>query len=86
MESSSEKGLYPLLQWTAVAAAVSYLPVQIVNVVFIGVPGEENEWVLVDAGMPRSADKIEEEAERLFGSNNPPKTVMTHGISTMWVR
>src|SRR5207248_2917681 len=41
---------------------------------------EGNEWVLIDAGMPRSADNIITEAEECFGKNNPPKAIiLTHG-------
>jgi glyoxylase-like metal-dependent hydrolase (beta-lactamase superfamily II) len=55
------------------------LTVQIVNVAFIGNP-EREDWVLVDAGMPNSADQIIEAAEERFGINNPPKAIiLTHG-------
>ncbi|RHW42084.1 MBL fold metallo-hydrolase [Neobacillus notoginsengisoli] len=57
-----------------------YFPFQIVNVVFYGQPGEGNDWVLIDAGMPRSGDNIIKEAEERFGKNNPPKAlILTHG-------
>lgn len=50
---------------------------QIVNVAFIGVP---NDWVLVDAGMPASADKLVEVAEDIFGEAAIPKAIiLTHG-------
>ncbi|MCM3711003.1 MBL fold metallo-hydrolase [Sporosarcina luteola] len=53
--------------------------IQIVNVVFYGFAGEGNDWVLIDAGMPKSAEKIKEEAEKRFGKNNPPKAIiLTH--------
>jgi len=55
------------------------LTVQIVNVAFIGDP-EGGNWVLVDAGMPNSADEIIRATEERFGVNNPPKAiVLTHG-------
>jgi len=39
-----------------------------------------DEWVLVDAGLQGSAQKVKDMAEDLFGSNNPPKAiVLTHG-------
>ncbi|TFE23464.1 MBL fold metallo-hydrolase [Cohnella luojiensis] len=58
---------------------IQSLTVQIVNVYFVGVPGEEN-WVLVDAGMPGSAESIINAAERRFGQKNSPKAiVLTHG-------
>jgi glyoxylase-like metal-dependent hydrolase (beta-lactamase superfamily II) len=57
-----------------------YLNIQIVNVCFFGQPGDQNDWVLIDAGMPRSAEKLIQEAEKLFGKNNPPKAIiLTHG-------
>jgi len=53
--------------------------VQIVNVIFAGQPGR-NEWVLVDAGMPNSADDIIDAAEERFGSGcRPQGIVLTHG-------
>ncbi len=39
-----------------------------------------DEWVLVDAGLPKSAGRIIKMAEALFGVNKPPKAiVLTHG-------
>jgi glyoxylase-like metal-dependent hydrolase (beta-lactamase superfamily II) len=56
------------------------LKILFVNVYFIGTPGEGNEWVLVDAGLRGSARRIRNEAEMLFGKNNPPKFILlTHG-------
>ncbi|TVP82586.1 MAG: MBL fold metallo-hydrolase [Alkalicoccus sp.] len=64
----------------SVVPDVYCFPVQIVNVYFIGDPNEPEEWVLVDAGMPESEQKILEEAEERFGKNNHPKAiVLTHG-------
>ncbi|WP_210023335.1 MULTISPECIES: MBL fold metallo-hydrolase [unclassified Paenibacillus] len=55
------------------------LPIQIVNVLFVGEP-QTKEWVLVDAGMPRSADDIIGAAEERFGRDIPPKAIiLTHG-------
>lgn len=57
-----------------------YLNIQLVNVCFFGQPGDQNDWVLIDAGMPRSAEKLIQGAENLFGKNNPPKAILlTHG-------
>ncbi|WP_046128632.1 MBL fold metallo-hydrolase [Bacillus thermotolerans] len=51
--------------------------VQIVNLFFVGSRGD---WVLVDAGMPQSAEEIVQEAEKLFGEGAKPKAiVLTHG-------
>ncbi|MBL0388406.1 MBL fold metallo-hydrolase [Tumebacillus sp. ITR2] len=56
------------------------LTLQIVNVQFIGTPGESSDWVLIDAGMPGSMERIVEVAEQRFGSNRPPKAIiLTHG-------
>lgn len=61
------------------ALDVACFTVQIVNIGFIGAPGNA-DWVLVDAGMPKSANRIIEEAENRFGTGNKPKAiVLTHG-------
>lgn len=53
---------------------------KIVNLFLIGNPSESNEFVLVDAGMPKSADEIKEVVVERFGENNQPKAiVLTHG-------
>jgi len=53
--------------------------IQIVNVVFVGLPNQD-DWVLVDAGMPKSADNIVAASEKRYGSNRRPKgIVLTHG-------
>ncbi|MFM1655761.1 MBL fold metallo-hydrolase [Brevibacillus sp. B_LB10_24] len=53
------------------------LPIQIVNISFVGRP---DHWVLVDAGMPGSADDILAAARERFGSDARPKAViLTHG-------
>jgi glyoxylase-like metal-dependent hydrolase (beta-lactamase superfamily II) len=64
-----------------VAPEVSYLLDRIVNVCFIGAPGETNRsWILVDCGLPGSASKIREAASRLFGEGSRPAAiVLTHG-------
>lgn len=59
---------------------VHCLPIQIVNVCFVGDPRQTDGWVLVDAGMPKSADDIVFAAEERFGKNSPPKAIiLTHG-------
>lgn len=61
-----------------VTADVAYYTNQIVNIIMIGIPG--GNWVLVDAGMPRSADKILEVTNKRFGEANPPSAIiLTHG-------
>lgn len=84
MESSFEHTLMPI---TTVASGdglayrpdIYCYPIQIVNVCFIGDPNQKKDgWVLVDAGMPRSAKKIIKEAEERFGTG-PKAIILTHG-------
>jgi glyoxylase-like metal-dependent hydrolase (beta-lactamase superfamily II) len=63
---------------TQVLDDVFYLTNQIVNVVMIGKP--MCKWVLIDAGMPGSGDKIIKVAEERFGIGTAPECiVLTHG-------
>ncbi|MFG6113648.1 MBL fold metallo-hydrolase [Halobacillus sp. MO56] len=56
------------------------LPIQVVNVCFVGSTAHPQDWVLVDAGMPKSADEILATAQELYGENNRPKAIiLTHG-------
>lgn len=53
--------------------------IQIVNIVLCGSP-DTKEFVLIDAGMPGSADEIIAVTEEHYGKNNPPKAIiLTHG-------
>lgn len=53
--------------------------IQIVNVCWIGSP-ESKDFVLVDAGMPGSANEIIRVTEERFGQNSRPKCIiLTHG-------
>lgn len=53
--------------------------IQIVNICLVGSP-EKKEFVLVDAGMPESADQIISVTEERFGVNSRPKAIiLTHG-------
>ncbi len=61
-----------------VAPDVSYYSNQIVNIIFVGLPGKE-DWVLIDAGMPGSANKILSAAEDRFGDKKPSAIFLTHG-------
>lgn len=55
-------------------------PIQVVNICLAGDPNESNKWVLIDAGMPKSAEKIVEAAIERFGENHKPQAIiLTHG-------
>lgn len=60
---------------------VAYLKTVMVNLYFIGRPlAGDREWVLVDAGMPGSADSIARAAELRFGPGSRPSAIiLTHG-------
>jgi glyoxylase-like metal-dependent hydrolase (beta-lactamase superfamily II) len=82
VESPFENTVIPM---TSVASGNGYeaandlyvYTVQIVNICFVG---GVNGWVLVDAGMPRSAKQIIDAAEERFGRNvGPQAIVLTHG-------
>ena len=53
--------------------------IQIVNIVLYGDP-HQSEFLLIDAGMPNSANEIISAAEKRFGTNCRPKAIiLTHG-------
>ncbi|MGO4731287.1 MBL fold metallo-hydrolase [Paenibacillus sp. 2KB_22] len=53
--------------------------IQIVNICLVGNP-KSDEFVLVDAGMPKSANEIISVIEERFGANSRPKAIiLTHG-------
>ncbi|TDL30922.1 MBL fold metallo-hydrolase [Jeotgalibacillus sp. S-D1] len=53
---------------------------QVVNLFFITTDTASNSWVLVDAGMPKSAEKIKKEAEERYGKGTKPDAILlTHG-------
>ncbi|WP_075036306.1 MBL fold metallo-hydrolase [Halobacillus dabanensis] len=55
-------------------------PNQIVNICCVENSKKANDWVLVDTGMPKSADSIIKAIEERFGENSKPKAiVLTHG-------
>lgn len=67
-------------EWQAVLSDLYCLPIQIVNVSFVGEADSDDGWVLVDAGMPKSADDIVLAAEERFGRGSRPKAIiLTHG-------
>ncbi|MBY8963433.1 MBL fold metallo-hydrolase [Flavobacterium sp. D11R37] len=61
------------------APDVYYYTDQIVNVIFVGLPGSAS-WVLIDAGMPGSGKNIIKAAEERFGKGSHPEAIiLTHG-------
>ncbi len=51
-----------------------------VNLYFVRSDDHSLAWVLVDAGLPGSADKVRETARQLFGADVPPTAIiLTHG-------
>lgn len=63
-----------------VAEDVAGLKFAFVNIYMIGKQEEGSPWVLVDAAIPNSADRIIKEAAARFGKDNPPQAiVLTHG-------
>jgi glyoxylase-like metal-dependent hydrolase (beta-lactamase superfamily II) len=84
-ESSSTNRFLPVASAASgdmkdITPDVHCLPIQIVNVFFAELNNDSNDWVLIDAGMPKSAGKIIEAAEALFGEGAAPKAIiLTHG-------
>ncbi|GAB4075096.1 MBL fold metallo-hydrolase [Barrientosiimonas marina] len=61
------------------APDVYYYTDQIANVLFVGDP-EQGEWVMIDAGLPGSADEIRAAAADRFGEDSRPSAIiLTHG-------
>ena len=60
---------------------LAYLCTVMVNLYFVGPPDAgDRQWVLVDAGMPGSADQIIRAAEARFGHGSRPSAIiLTHG-------
>lgn len=78
---------YKFIPATSVQSGVSeeLLPdlyvhtIQIANIVFYSMP-DNNGFVLIDAGMPKSAQEIIDVAEKRYGKNaNPKAIILTHG-------
>ncbi len=78
---------YKFIPATSVGSGVSVIVVpdvychtiQIVNICLVGTP-DSNEFVLIDAGMPGSADDIISVTEERFGTGSRPKAILlTHG-------
>lgn len=82
MEQSKDNKFIPMTSVNSgkgreVSADVYYYTNQIVNLAMIGVPG--GQWVLIDAGMPKSGSEIIEIARERFGDIPPAAIVLTHG-------
>lgn len=53
--------------------------IQLVNICLVGNPKDEN-FVLIDTGMPHCADEITKVVEQRFGENGKPQAIiLTHG-------
>lgn len=62
------------------AADVAGLQTLIVNLYFVGTPGDAGGWVLVDTGMPLFASRVIAAAEHRYGPQARPRAiVLTHG-------
>lgn len=63
-----------------VARGVHAYTNKIVNICTIEQHDNNNNWVLVDTGMPKSSDKVIQTVEDLYGTNNKPNAIiLTHG-------
>jgi glyoxylase-like metal-dependent hydrolase (beta-lactamase superfamily II) len=64
-----------------IAQDIAYRRLAIANVIYYGYPeGRDQNWVLIDAGIPGSTGLILRAAEERFGADRPPAAiVMTHG-------
>ena len=78
MASNGDGGFRPV---APDVADVAYLAQPIVNVYAVGTPGAgDRSWVLVDAGLPGTAEQIARAAEEYFGPGaRPAAIVLTHG-------
>lgn len=83
MEQSKDNKIIPMTSVDSgklreLTEDVAYYTNQIVNLIMIGKPG--GNWVLVDAGMPKSGAEIIKAAEERFGRGNAPSAIiLTHG-------
>ncbi|MCT8136509.1 MBL fold metallo-hydrolase [Anaerobacillus sp. CMMVII] len=86
MEKEMEYGKdYKFIPATSIGSGVTHVvapdvlchTIQIVNVCLVGT---KEEWVLIDAGMPHSAEEIIELTEEHYGVESRPKAIiLTHG-------
>lgn len=80
----STKAIYQNLKrndFLNVAPGVSCLQIVMVNVYLVNDPeNTAGGWVLIDAGLPGSANRIKRAAEKLYGKGTKPKAIiLTHG-------
>jgi glyoxylase-like metal-dependent hydrolase (beta-lactamase superfamily II) len=59
-----------------IAPGVFYVPALMANLYFVG---DQNGWVMVDAGTPGTATRIRMAANTVFGDRKPDAIVLTHG-------
>jgi glyoxylase-like metal-dependent hydrolase (beta-lactamase superfamily II) len=83
MEKGEDHKFLPMTSINAgktyeVGPDIFYYTNQIVNVIMIGEPDQDN-WFLIDAGMPKSAEHTLRIARRRFGNNKPKAIFLTHG-------
>lgn len=63
-----------------VARDLFYYTNQVVNICMYGSPTHKDGWVLIDTGMPKSAEEILSVVEERFGPDSRPKAIiLTHG-------
>lgn len=55
------------------------MTIQIVNIVIIGNPHNNEPFILIDAGMPGSGNSIITAIEERFGNRRPEAIILTHG-------
>src|SRR4051812_31186873 len=84
MKQSDDNRIIPMTSFASgtgheLTPDVYYYTNQIVNVVMVGKPGS-GSWVLIDAGMPKSAAEIIAAAAKRFGKGVAPSAIiLTHG-------
>lgn len=53
---------------------------QIANMYMLGDPAKDNDWIIIDTGMPGKLERIKKAMNQRFGSNIGPKAIiLTHG-------
>jgi glyoxylase-like metal-dependent hydrolase (beta-lactamase superfamily II) len=87
-DSSLNRFDYAFLPMTSISSGLGQIVMpdiycycnKIVNLCFVGDADGDKGWVLIDAGMPHSAEEIMNVAKERFGEGIAPKAiVLTHG-------